>query len=61
MRMSGKSRHPELRIATSGADAAALGAAVLPVFDVLTPDPNLLLNDRKSAAGRPQAAAVLQL
>ena len=61
MRMSGKSRHPELRIATSGADAAALGAAVLPVFDVLTPDPTLWLNDRKSAAGRPQAAAVLQL
>lgn len=43
MRMSGKKAHPKLQRAKTGENAAALGAAVMPVFEILAPDPNLLL------------------
>ncbi len=61
MRMSGKKRHPELRLATSGADAAAMGAAVLPVFELLAPDPNLMLKRTENSAPAEPARSVLQL
>ena len=43
MRMTGKKTHPALQRTTTGENAAALGAAVMPVFEILAPDPNLLL------------------
>ncbi len=61
MRMSGKKRHPELRVATSGADAAAMGAAVLPVFELLAPDPNLMLKRTENSAPAEPVRSVLQL
>lgn len=61
MRMSGKDRYPELRLATSGADAAALGAAVLPVFESLAPDPSMMLKRSVGTPGERPDLSVLQL
>ena len=57
-RMRGKRAYPALLPATSGEDAAALGAAVLPVFQTLAPRPEVLLKqlDAKEAVAEPVVA-----
>jgi len=47
LRVEGKATNPELRCATAGADAAALGAATLPMFDLFAPEPRVLIKNKK--------------
>lgn len=58
-RISGKAAAPELRPATAGEDAAALGGATLPLYEFFAPAPSLLRkkgqNDR--AEDRAQTAS----
>ncbi len=55
VRMKGKKQGLMLSKAMSGNNAAALGAAAMPVFDALAPDPGLLLNRPKIPATRKAA------
>lgn len=59
-RMRGKRTYPTLLPATSGEDAAALGAAVLPVFRSLAPRPGVLLKqlEAKEKVDEPAIALV---
>ncbi len=52
VRMKGKKHGVVLSQAMSGNNAASLGAAAMPVFDALAPDPGLLLNRPKIPATR---------
>lgn len=52
VRMQGKKQGLVLSRAMSGNNAASLGAAAMPVFDVLAPDPGLLLNRPNPPATR---------
>lgn len=42
-RIERKSSGPDLKCATAGVDAAALGAATLPMFDLFAPQPHVLI------------------
>ena len=57
-RMRGKRSYPALLQATSGEDAAVLGAAVLPVFEALAPNPGLLLKRQRGPSLRPEESAL---
>ncbi len=59
MRMAGKNGYPKLQRATTGENAAALGAAVLPLFEILAPNPELLKKrSEKTNAGDGRMAAL---
>ena len=49
LRVEEKTSYPELRLAAAGVDAAALGAATLPLFTSFTPTPRLLMTRSNSA------------
>lgn len=51
-RIEGKPMTPELRIAKSGQDAAALGVATMPLYNSLAPLPNVLMkgSDNRSSS-----------
>lgn len=48
LRSSGKSVVPELKHATAGEDAAALGVATLPIYDFFAPAPSLLMKNNRT-------------
>lgn len=48
LQIEGKTSHPELRYATAGSDAAALGVATLPLYESFAPSPRLLLKQNGS-------------
>ncbi len=60
-RMRGKRTYPALLPATSGEDAAALGAAVLPVFRSLAPRPGVLLKQLEAKERVDEPAIALAL
>ena len=49
-RIKGKESGPELRCGTAGIDAAALGAATLPMFELFAPEHQLLIKRNKKEA-----------
>ena len=49
LRVEEKTSYPELRLAAAGVDAAALGAATLPLFTSFAPTPRLLMTRSNSA------------
>lgn len=51
-RIEGKSLAPSLQCATAGADAAALGVATLPMYELFAPTPQLLMK-RKANTNLP--------
>ena len=48
LRIDGKKTGPELRLATAGSDASALGAATLPMFDLFAPQHEVLVKPNGS-------------
>lgn len=48
MRIEGKTPRPQLRCATAGSDAAALGVATLPLYTSFAPAPRLLMKQSTS-------------
>lgn len=48
LRIDGKKTGPELRLATAGSDASALGAATLPMFDLFAPQHEVLVKQNGS-------------
>lgn len=60
-RRVGKRVVPSHLLATAGVDAAALGVATLPIYDLFAPAPQVLLKKRRTRevglAGMPRAAA----
>lgn len=49
-RIEGKAMTPELRIAKSGQDAAALGVATMPLYNSLAPLPNVLMKGSENGS-----------
>lgn len=56
-RISGKAAVPELRSATAGEDAAALGVATLPLYEFFAPAPSLLQKKENDHAEDPAKTA----
>lgn len=50
LRVGGRTEVPELRHASAGVDVAARGAAILPIYDLFAPAPDLMFKDRRSQA-----------
>ncbi|HKI44564.1 MAG TPA: ROK family transcriptional regulator [Balneolales bacterium] len=48
LRIDGKETVPDLRLATAGSDASALGAATLPMFDLFAPQHEVLVKQNGS-------------
>jgi len=48
LRMGGKSEVPELRKASAGVHVAARGVAILPIYDLFAPSPDLMFKERRS-------------
>jgi predicted NBD/HSP70 family sugar kinase len=49
LRIPGKSHHPRLSLGDAGGEAAALGAATLPVYEAFVPAPELMLKTSSSS------------
>jgi predicted NBD/HSP70 family sugar kinase len=51
-RVSGKATWPQHLLATAGVDAAALGVATLPIYEIFAPAPRVLLKQRRGSSAR---------
>jgi hypothetical protein len=45
-RIRGKTSGPDLKLGTAGRDAAALGVATLPIYEIFAPIPRLLMKNQ---------------
>lgn len=59
LRIEGKTAMPDLLEATAGMSAAALGAATLPLYEVFSPTPRVLLKQEANGDRSPGAPALL--